>query len=287
VVTNVENFLITCSRIAKLCIQYIRCVSFLKLFIEAERTCNWNLRLYALSQMLPLLAATGHNNYAKVGRQYLQIMQALPATYLQLYNQFTSNKNHAIRKSNKYWAGLPTDLAIEQLMMKPLKSSAGLIHKRGLTDNVREMWVSTMHHMAAVHAAVNSLLDLDHLSDDLQHKESGKSHTKHDNADITKTVSWFQSRNPSDTTDSRLHSLWTGVAAGEDDITCDSVMDVGVDVLTKLDEANFTDVVMRKTYQVSTLPKLTNKASAIGKIINIEASVLFNRLLIIMTRTTH
>jgi hypothetical protein len=142
-VTNVENFLITCSRTAKLWIQYIHCVHLL------------NLNLYALSQMLPLFAAAGHNNYAKSGRLYLQIMQALPVTYPQLYNQFTSNKNHAIRKSNKYWAGLSTDLAIEQLMMKPLKSR-GLTHGRGLTDNVREMWVSTMHHMAAVHAAVNS-----------------------------------------------------------------------------------------------------------------------------------
>jgi hypothetical protein len=34
-------------------------------------------------------------------------------------------------------------------------------------------------------------------------------------------------------------------AAGEeDDINCDSDIDVGVDVLTKLDNANFTDVVM-------------------------------------------
>lgn len=53
------------SRTAKLWLNYVRHVSLLKLFIRAERTGDWNLHLSSQWGMIPLFAATGHNNYAK------------------------------------------------------------------------------------------------------------------------------------------------------------------------------------------------------------------------------
>jgi hypothetical protein len=50
---------------AKLWLNYVRHVSLLKLFIRAERTGDWNLHLSSQWGMIPLFAATGHNNYAK------------------------------------------------------------------------------------------------------------------------------------------------------------------------------------------------------------------------------
>jgi hypothetical protein len=110
-VTNLENFLMASCRTAKLWIHYIHFVRLPKIFITAERTCNWNLHLYALTQMLPLFVAIGHNNYTKSSRLFFQIMQDLPSSSPELYKQFASSSNHAIRRSNK--AGLSTDLVIE------------------------------------------------------------------------------------------------------------------------------------------------------------------------------
>ena len=197
-IRNAKKFLAMTSRTAKLWIQYVDCVRLLKLFIRAVRTCNWNLHLFVFSQMLPLFAATGHNNYAKSGRLYLQIMQDLPHTHPLLYEQFVSNKCHAVRRSNKHWAGLSTDLAIEQIMMKALKSRGGLTRGRGLTDSVRLMWVSTMHQMATVHAAITALVTPDNTADEFQHKESGRSRVARDNADTLKILDWFECHNPFD-----------------------------------------------------------------------------------------
>lgn len=80
------------------------------------------------------------------------------------------------------------DFAIEQIMNKSLKSTEGLTHGRGLTDSVRVMWVSTMHYMATVHAGVTSLLNLDHSTNDLHHKESSKAHTKCKNIGNAKSL---------------------------------------------------------------------------------------------------
>ena len=41
--------------------------------------------------MLNLFAATGHYNYAKCGRMYLQQMLELPSNYPSLYKSFKEN----------------------------------------------------------------------------------------------------------------------------------------------------------------------------------------------------
>ena len=42
---------------------------------------DWSLHLAAVEKMIPLFAATGHNNYAKSERLYLQLMRDLHVTY--------------------------------------------------------------------------------------------------------------------------------------------------------------------------------------------------------------
>jgi hypothetical protein len=89
------------SRTAKLWLQYIEYVEILKLFIRAERTGNWNMHLVSVGKMLNLFAATGHINYAKSSRLYLQQMLELPTNYPRLYNCFVHG-NHAVRRSERY-----------------------------------------------------------------------------------------------------------------------------------------------------------------------------------------
>jgi hypothetical protein len=171
-------------------------------------------------------------------------------------------------------------------MMKSLKSRSVLTHGRGLTDSVRVLWVSTMHHMANIHAGVTSLLNLDRLSDDLHHKQSNKAHTKRENIDTAKICGWFESLNPFDFIDSRLRTLWSGVADSDDGDKVDSAIEVEIDIRNKLKSASSTDVVMPKTYEITILSKLTKHISAGCKNLNIDVRVLFNRLLIIITRST-
>ena len=82
------------SRPAKLWIAYMDYVQVAKLFTRAERTGDWNTYLIAVNSMLNLFAATGHFNYAKCGRLYLQYMQRLPETNPWLYQQFSKNGYH-------------------------------------------------------------------------------------------------------------------------------------------------------------------------------------------------
>ena len=102
---------------AKLWLQYIDYVETLKLFIRAERTGDWSLHLVVVGEMMNLFAATGHINYAKSSRLYLQLMRELPTDHPWLYQCFIKQGFHAVRRSSRYWVGLWTDLIIEQVMM--------------------------------------------------------------------------------------------------------------------------------------------------------------------------
>ena len=55
-------------------------IDILRKFIRAERAGNWDLYLQTLSEMLPFLAASGHN-YAKSVLYYLQQMSHLQVVY--------------------------------------------------------------------------------------------------------------------------------------------------------------------------------------------------------------
>ena len=53
----------------------------LRNFIRAERTGNWALHLQSIQDMLPYLAASGHNMYTKSAMLYLQQMSNLKAQH--------------------------------------------------------------------------------------------------------------------------------------------------------------------------------------------------------------
>ena len=101
-------------RTANYWIRYIQYVGIIKQYIQAERTGDWNLHLATVSKMLNLFAATGHLHYTKSARMYLQQMLHLPTTNPTLYREFIEHGYHTIRRSDRYWAGLWSDLAIEQ-----------------------------------------------------------------------------------------------------------------------------------------------------------------------------
>ena len=63
-------------------------IHLMKAFIFAERQSNWELHLDVVSEMLNLLAATGHTNYAKSARLYVQEIRKLPDTHPWLHSQF-------------------------------------------------------------------------------------------------------------------------------------------------------------------------------------------------------
>ena len=102
-------------RTGVLWLEYMKMLDILRKFIKGERTGDWKLHLQAVYEMLPYFASAGHNLYAKSAYLYLQHMQALESTHPDVYKSFVDGL-HVVRRSDREWAGLSTDLVIEQVM---------------------------------------------------------------------------------------------------------------------------------------------------------------------------
>lgn len=115
------------------------------------------------------------------------MMQDLPTTYPEIHKAFIESQYHTIRKSERFWAGLWTDLVIEQSMMRTLKSRGGLTKGRGMTESVTLTWIHSMHACAGIHSAMTELTNNQHKTSE-QHVDLGASRMKRDNEDIEKIL---------------------------------------------------------------------------------------------------
>ncbi|KAJ8879448.1 hypothetical protein PR048_020056 [Dryococelus australis] len=73
------------SRTAKLWIIYLNMFDVAKAFIWSEKTRNFEMHLNAVENMLPIFASSGHNNYAKYARVYIQYMRELEKKYERIF----------------------------------------------------------------------------------------------------------------------------------------------------------------------------------------------------------
>ena len=93
-------------------------VMTIKIFIRAERMCDFTLHLSCITnRMLHVFAAAGHYNYAKAARLYVQMMKTYEkgsAEEIAIISNFNENGNHVVRYSSHEWSGVWIDLTVEQ-----------------------------------------------------------------------------------------------------------------------------------------------------------------------------
>ena len=113
-------------RTAKLWNMYMKLICILREFIRSSRSGDWTLYLQSLHAMLPYLAASAHKNYTKSLVLYMEKMDALEESHPAVYSKCMDGLI-VLRRSDNYWAGIVSDLYIEQvLIMGSIKSMGGL-----------------------------------------------------------------------------------------------------------------------------------------------------------------
>ena len=117
---------------------------------------NWSLHLQSVYDMLPYFAAAGHRLYAKSAYIYLQMMNELQNTHPNIYKNF-QNGLHCARRRDRFWAGFSTDLMIEQVLTRSVKTSGGLSRGKGLSEMQPLVWLMSMPACAEGNDAMRTL----------------------------------------------------------------------------------------------------------------------------------
>jgi len=270
-----KKFFVERSRTSALWLQYMEMVDILKTFITAERIGNWELHLQTLNDMLPFLAAAGHNLYVKCVRLYLQSMGTLERDKPEVYRDFMSGM-HVVRRSDRYCAGLSTDLMIEQVLMRNLKTSGGLTRGRGMTEQQRVTWLLSMPASAEINRTMQEFTGVNYNSGE-QNKDMTDARKERDKTDTSKILSALADHSPF-SSDPHLRNIMNGVH-GDSSVNVDDAKTVGEKVLSSMTCESPLEYTFKKANHAVTLA--TKSAIKIdNEHVQVYPQLLFQRLIL-------
>ena len=275
---EVENLLLKTKcqlqgRTSQLWLQYMLMVDILRQFLKAERTGNWRLHLHALQRMLLFLAAAGHSQYTKSLHIYLQHMQELKHRHTAVHNAFMQG-HHVLRRSDRYWAGLSTDLVIEQVLMRSVKSAGGLTRGRGMADSQRTQWLLSMPACADMNNALQEVTGLEYCTSD-QHVEASENRKIRDEQDMQVILNFLVDRSPF-ASDNSLRNISTGVTA-DATVNADRAEMIGKVIFDSMHGMPVKEFKFSKKQQAVTMDiKMCAKVD--GENIQVDPQLLFKRL---------
>ena len=157
------------------------------------------------------------NSYAKTCCLYLQSVNKFEKQHPEIIDQFIEG-HYTMKRAERKWAVVWTDLSIEQVPMKSLKGRSGVVRK-GITENILNVWTKTMHRCSEVADAISSLVSTP-SNPAAHHKDLYSARVKRDNEDFVKIQCWFQSHNPFDT-EEKMCSLDSGLIEENGSMTHD------------------------------------------------------------------
>ena len=187
----------------------------------------------------------------KSGYIYLQQMTELQETKPEVYQHFTMG-NHVVRRTEKFWAGLSTDLVIEQVLMRSIKSVGGMTRGRGMSESQRAQWLLSMPACAEINNAMQEFTDQIVESNE-QHKDMFDARIKRDDKDRTSFLDSLTERNPFESQNEKsLRNIETGALA-DDRVNVDSAKYIGINIIADMEGKAVIDYTFKKKNQVVTL----------------------------------
>ena len=263
------------SKTSQLWLCYQSMVRVARALIEADRTGNWQMHLRAVSDCLPIFAAAGHFNYLKSAHYYIQEMNQLSNRHPELSQRFQQGY-HVIRRSNQFWAGLSSDLVIEQSLMRSLKTSGGLTRGTGMTEEQRSLWTMSTPITSEYNYAMQEFNTLSYTTSE-QHKEATQARVQRDSSDLEKLKTSLAGYAPF-SQDQTLRNIVNGVVA-EDDVNVHEFEAVGRNIMDKMIGQSVFSISFKrkdkaKTFGNISLVKLTPERT-------IDPGLLFQRFLVV------
>lgn len=266
---------------AELWLQYFNFIMLAIRYIEAERLGNWHLHLYCVQQMLPVYHAAGHSNYVRAIQIYLQQMSKLQDIMdPEEYRLFTEQGHFTIRRTEKAWAGIWTDMTIEQMLMRTIHTGAqGLSHGRGMTSSVMTRFLEGMPYAIEIMNQLEEYVSIKWESSD-QHVDVTPARQKRDENDRQTFKTWFQTHNPF-IQSPKLQSLSTGLV-GDVNTDCHRAIAKGLASMASMVGFNAENYKYSKSNAVQTLISTVPTVELDGEKKTINTSLLFQRIAVVM-----
>ena len=180
---------------------------------------------------------------------------------------------HVLRRSDRFWAGLSTVLAIEQVLMRSLKTTGGLTRGRGMTEHQRTVLLLSTPACAEVNRAMQ-VTNVTYETNE-QHKETSQARLQRDFRDSLKILQYAIARNPFDNR-KELMSIDTGEIAIAT-VNVDQAKKIGSDILESMCGNPTKDYTFKKKDTAITM-KARSTVQIDEEIIAVDPLLMFQHL---------
>ena len=196
-------------------------------------------------------------------------MSSLETDHLEVYRKFKA-RFHVVRRSNRLWA---TDLVIEQVLMKSLKTCGGLTRGREMTERqpFRVIWLLSMPACAEMNRAMLELTGVSYSTGE-QNKNMTKSRQARDKKDTWTLLLALVERNHF-TTDTDLINIVTGGHA-ESSVNVEKAREFGQSILESMTEKRAAEYSFTKSNQAITF-SAKSSVKVDGEKIQMDPLLLF------------
>ena len=207
-------------------------------------------------------------------------MNRLPDTHPTVFEHFKKGM-HPIRRSDRKWAGLSTDLVIEQELMRSLKTTGGLTRGSRMTENQRNIWVISRPSCAQVNNTMQNLTRIFHKSSE-QIKDISNSRIERDSKDLATIKEFLCEHNPFSMHED-LINISNGMHASSN-VNVERSKDIGLKILRSMDKQSPTEFSFKQREQAVTLA-VQNSMKIKDEIIQINPNLIFQRLAAIASKS--
>lgn len=268
---------------AKLFTLYLEIIIVIFNFYNAERSGNFELHLDSVKKMIPIFYATGHNNYAKSTTIYYQDMTKLKEVLTpEEYQMFVIKGFFTIRRTNKFWSGVWTDMCIEQDLMRILKIIGGLTQGRHFNEGKAANFLSNSVTVLDICRGVETFCSYVHQSGE-QHVDSRASRISRDQADIQKLIEFYDADNPFPSTE-QIISITSGLI-GNWSINCFKAYEIGIDLYKLNIGKKVSELKFQRKNRVLPLIAMNSKVQINNNVIPIKPLLIFQRFCLNMIAT--
>lgn len=219
-------------------------------------------------------------HYAKSGHLYLQTMEDLDLKMSEKeFKDFSEGGFFTVRRTEKFWDGVWSDMTIEQVLMRSMKTTGGLTHGRGLSESTLSKWVSSIPATLPFSEQLEMFCGVKSEFSE-QHVELRDSRLTRDNEDFKQVFEWFSAHSPFDYQEgpSDLVSLSTGLIADKT-ITCDIAEELGEKCITQFVGKNFEEMKFKRADKVKTFDSILSTTKINNNEVDVNPTQLFNRII--------
>lgn len=213
-----------------------------------------------------------------------QLEKLLPP---QDFRKFCEEGYFTIRRSQKFWPGIWTDMTIEQVLMRAMKVQGGLTRGCGITDSTLVYFISALPAYVPIMDALENVSGNASVSSE-QHiaskdcKEHLSSCQERDASYLKKFINWLHTHNPFNPNyQSPLISVYSGISADET-INCDQAEEIGSKLQRNVVGKNFAEASLKRSDKVLPLSAMTSSIKVKGEAVVIDQQQMLNRVLAIL-----